>query len=212
MHPFFIQFLIHFRLSPLQCVPNVFRIVMGTAVLIDKLGLNLTVHDITYVYRLQVTGKKQYTLVVRHWERKLVTGLLDSSKGRDKDFLVITGNWKNPFLSCPLILGVPGFCRFIKLPSFFFSSFLTFFHSFFSFLSFFFLLIVCFFLLYFQIRILQRKTQLLWRGKLQSISLKDRASLIAQDVLVQLPFFLTTCPRTSLFRRDLLSRTVDRSR
>jgi hypothetical protein len=81
MHPFLIQFLIHFRLSPLQCVPNVFRIVMGTAVLIDKLGLNLTVHDITYVYRLQVIGKKQYTLVARHWERKLVTGLPDSSKG-----------------------------------------------------------------------------------------------------------------------------------
>ena len=149
MHPFFIQFLIHFRLSPLQCVPNVFRIVMGTAVLIDKLGLNLTVHDITYVYRLQVTGKKQYTLVVRHWERKLVTGLPDSSKGRDKDFLVITGNWQNPFLSCPLILGVPGFCRFIKIPSFFFSSFLPFFHSLFSFLSFFFLIIFLLFVVNF---------------------------------------------------------------
>ena len=50
MHPFLIQFLIHFRLNPLQCVPNVFRIVRGTAVLNEKLSLNLTVHDITYVY------------------------------------------------------------------------------------------------------------------------------------------------------------------
>ena len=58
MHLFLIQFLTHFRLSPLQCVPNVFRVVMGTAVLIEKLGLNLTVHDITYLYRLQVTGRK----------------------------------------------------------------------------------------------------------------------------------------------------------
>jgi hypothetical protein len=49
-----------------------------------------------------------------------VTGLPDSSKGRDEHFLVITGNWQNPFLSCPLIPGVPGFCRFIKLSSFFF--------------------------------------------------------------------------------------------
>jgi hypothetical protein len=125
MHPFFIQFLIHFGLSPLQCVPNVFRIVMGTAVLIDKLGLNLTIHDITYVYRLQVTGKKKYTLVARHWERKLVTGLLDSSKGRDEDFLVITGNWQNPLLSCPLIPGVPGLCHFIKLLSLFFFFFFS---------------------------------------------------------------------------------------
>ena len=28
MHPFLIQFLTHFRLSPLQCVPNVFRVKM----------------------------------------------------------------------------------------------------------------------------------------------------------------------------------------
>ena len=113
LHPFLIQFLTHFRLSPLLCVPNVFRIVMGTAVLIAKLGLDLTVHDITYVYRLQSTGKKQYTLVAHHWERKLVTELPDSSKGLDEDFLVITGNWQNPSLSCPLIPGVPGFCRFL---------------------------------------------------------------------------------------------------
>ena len=120
MHPFLIQFLTHFRLSSLQCVPNVFRVVMGTTVLIDKLSLNLTVHDITYVYRLQLTGKKQYTLVAHHWERKLVTGLPDSSKGWDEDFLVITENWQNPLISCPLIPGVPGFCRFIKLSSYLF--------------------------------------------------------------------------------------------
>jgi hypothetical protein len=115
MHPFLIQFLTHFRLSPLQCVPNVFRIVMGMAVLMEKLGLNLTVHDITYVYSLQTTSKDQYTLVARNSDRKLVTGLPDSSKGRDVDFLVITGNWQNPHISCPLVPGVPGFRRLICL-------------------------------------------------------------------------------------------------
>ncbi len=109
MHPFFIQFLTHFRLGSLQSVPNVFRIVMGTAVLMEKLGLKLTVHDITYVYRLQKTGRDQYTLVARNSDRKLVTGLSDSSKGRNEDFLVITGNWQNPHISCSLILGEPGF-------------------------------------------------------------------------------------------------------
>ena len=111
MHPFLIQFLTHFRLSPLQCVPNVFRVVMGTTVLIKKLSLNLTVHDITYVYRFQATGRKEYILVARNSKRKLVTGLPDSSKGRDEDILVIIGNWQNPLLSCPLIPGVPGFHR-----------------------------------------------------------------------------------------------------
>ena len=85
---------------------------MGTAVLMDKLGLKLTLHDITYVYRLQKTGRNQYTLVTRNSDRKLVTGLPNSSKGRDEDFLVITGNWQNPFISCPLIPGELGFRRF----------------------------------------------------------------------------------------------------
>ncbi len=56
MHPFLIQFLTHYRLCPLQCVPNVFRIVMGTAILNEKLGLNLTV--LAYMYKIQKTGKK----------------------------------------------------------------------------------------------------------------------------------------------------------
>uniref|UniRef100_A0A2N9IRN8 Uncharacterized protein n=1 Tax=Fagus sylvatica TaxID=28930 RepID=A0A2N9IRN8_FAGSY len=80
---------------------------MGTTVLMEKLGLHLTIHDITYVYRLQATGRKQYTLVARNFDRKLVTGLSDSSKGRDEDFLVIMGNWQNPLISCPLVPGEP---------------------------------------------------------------------------------------------------------
>ena len=113
MHPFLIQFLIYFRLSPLQCVPNMFKIVMGTAFLMERLGLNLTVHDITYVYRFQSTGRNQYTLVARNSDRKLVIGLPDSSKDRDEDFLVITGNWQNPLISCPLVPGLPG-CHHFK--------------------------------------------------------------------------------------------------
>ena len=112
MHPFLIQFLTHFRLSHLQCVSNVFRVVMGTVVLMKKLNLNLVVYDIAYVYRLQVTGRKQYTLIAWNSDRKLVTGLPDSIKGQDEDFLVITGNWQNPLFSCPLILREPGFRRF----------------------------------------------------------------------------------------------------
>jgi hypothetical protein len=96
MYTFLLRFLTHFRLSPLQCAPNVFRIVMGTAVLMEKLGLNLTVHDITYVYSLQATGRDQYTLFARNVDRKLVTGLPNSSKGRDEDFLVFTGELAKP--------------------------------------------------------------------------------------------------------------------
>jgi hypothetical protein len=99
---------------------------MGTAVLMEKLGLNLTVHDITYVYSLQTTGRDQYTLVARNVDRKLVTGLPDSSKGRDEDFLVITGNWQNPHINCPLSPGVPGFHCFMSFTQCIFVSFCPF--------------------------------------------------------------------------------------
>ena len=114
MHPFLIQFLNHYRLCPLQYVLNIFRIVMGTTVLNDKLDLNLTVHDIVYMYKIQKMGK-MYTLVTHNSLRKLVTGLLDSSKGRDEDFLVITRNRCDPFFGCPLTPGKPSFhcCTFI---------------------------------------------------------------------------------------------------
>ena len=99
---------------------------MGTAILMEKLVLNLTVNDITYVYSLQTTSKDQYTLVACNVDRKLVTGLPDSSKGRDEDFLVITGNWQNPHISCSLIPGVPGFHCFMSFMQYIFVSFYLF--------------------------------------------------------------------------------------
>ena len=63
---------------------------------------------------LQSTGRDQYTLVARNAYRKLVTGLPDSSKGRDEDFLVFTGNWQDPHMNCRLKPGVPGFNCFMS--------------------------------------------------------------------------------------------------
>ena len=105
---------------------------MGTVVLMEKLGLELTVHDITYVYRLQKTGKDQYTLVSHNWERKRMTGLPDSSKGRDEDFLVFTRNWQNPHFHCTLAPGIPSLRCSIKL-----------FFSFLIFLFFYFIFCLC---------------------------------------------------------------------
>uniref|UniRef100_A0A2N9I2P2 Uncharacterized protein n=1 Tax=Fagus sylvatica TaxID=28930 RepID=A0A2N9I2P2_FAGSY len=68
-------------------------------------GVRIPMH--TFLLRLQTTGRDQYTLVARNADRKLVTGLPDSSKGRDEDFLVFTGNWQNPHINCPLKPGVP---------------------------------------------------------------------------------------------------------
>ena len=172
----------------------------------EKLGLELTVHDITYVYRLQKTGKDQYTLVARNWERKRMTGLPDSSKGRDEDFLVFIGNWQHPHFHCTLAPGIPGLRCSIKLFLFFVFCFCFFFFFVFCFFSF-----LCLpFLLYFQTRNLQRSTYLLWRIGLQSIFCESRALLIVRDILVRPLFFSTTCLLIDHFKKDQPLRIADR--
>ena len=48
-----------------------------------------------------------------------MTGLPDSSKGRDEDFLVCTVNWQNSNFHCTLASEIPGLRRSIKLFFFF---------------------------------------------------------------------------------------------
>ena len=105
MHLFLIQFLTHFRLSPLQCVPNVFRVVMGTVVQMEKLGLQLTVHDITYVYRLQATSRKQYTLVAHNSDRNWWPGFRTPVRAEMKISWWLRGIGKIPLSVAPLFLG-----------------------------------------------------------------------------------------------------------
>ena len=41
------------RLAPIQCAPNMFRILDSVDTLNEKMGLGLTHHDINWVYNLQ---------------------------------------------------------------------------------------------------------------------------------------------------------------
>ena len=50
------------RLTPIQCVPNVFRILGCVDVLNEKMGLQLTHHDVNWVYRLHHLKGKGYYL------------------------------------------------------------------------------------------------------------------------------------------------------
>ena len=103
-----IEGLNHYRLSPFQCDPNVFRIVMGMAKLNEKLGTNLTTYDISFVYKIQRTEKNQYTLKARKKDKKSVNRLLNSSKGYGLYFLVIIGNWLAPLFNCSISPGILG--------------------------------------------------------------------------------------------------------
>ena len=53
MGPVMRDYLRHFRLSPIQCAVNVFRILGCVDVLNEKMGLRLTHHDVNWYYNLQ---------------------------------------------------------------------------------------------------------------------------------------------------------------
>ena len=97
------------RLTPTQCAPNMFRILGSVKALNEKMGLNLTHHDVNWVYNL-------------HLEVRLISRLPDSNKSMNKDFLIISGEWHDG-LPCPTREGLPGGVfrsRFIISKSLFF--------------------------------------------------------------------------------------------
>ena len=78
-------------LAPTQCAPNMFRILGSVNALNEKMGLNLTHHDVNWVYNLNHLKGQGYYLKTRHPEVRLISCLLDSNKGMNKDFLIILG-------------------------------------------------------------------------------------------------------------------------
>ena len=66
------DYLMDYRLTPIQCSPNVFRVLRCVDMLNRKMGNNLTWHDINWVCRVPSV--------------RLISYLPDSSKGMDEDF------------------------------------------------------------------------------------------------------------------------------
>ena len=55
------DYLIAYRLTPTQCAPNMFRILGSIDAFNEKMGVNLTHHDINWVYnRHKLTGQGYY--------------------------------------------------------------------------------------------------------------------------------------------------------
>ena len=46
------NFLRFFRLSPTRCAPNMFRVLRSIEVLNERMNLNLTHHDVNWIYNL----------------------------------------------------------------------------------------------------------------------------------------------------------------
>ncbi|KAK9997974.1 hypothetical protein SO802_017577 [Lithocarpus litseifolius] len=100
------DYLVAHRLSPTQCPPNMFRILGSVDALNEKMGLNLTHHDVNWIYNLNYLKGQGYYLKTRIPEVRLISCLPESNKGMNKDFLIVSGEWHNS-LHCPTREGTP---------------------------------------------------------------------------------------------------------
>ena len=106
MGPVMRSYLRHFRLAPTQCVANMFRILDCVDALNEKMRLRLTHHDVNWCYNLQNLKGKSYYMKTRDDRVRLIQCLLDSNKGLNKDFLIISEEWYDG-LPCPIVEGEP---------------------------------------------------------------------------------------------------------
>ena len=85
------NFLRSFRLSPTQCASNIFRVLGSIEALNERMNLNLTHHDVNWIYNLQNLKGQGYYLKSRHSKVKLIQCLPVSNKGLKDDFLIFSG-------------------------------------------------------------------------------------------------------------------------
>ena len=75
------NFLRFFRLSPIQCAPNMFRVLGSIEALNERINLNLTHYDVNQIYNLHNFKRQGYYLKSRHPEIRLIQCLPISNKG-----------------------------------------------------------------------------------------------------------------------------------
>ena len=107
MHLVVRDYLRHFRLAPIQCAVNMFRILGSVDALNEQMGLRLTHHDVNWCYNFQYLKGKTYYMKARGERVRLIQCLPKSSKGLNKDFLIMSGAWHD---SLPYLVkeGEPG--------------------------------------------------------------------------------------------------------
>ena len=106
MGPVMRDYLRHFRLAPVQCAVNVFRILDCVDALKEKIGLKLTHHDVNWCYNLQYLKGKSYYMKARDDKVRLIQCLPESCKGLNKDFFIMLGVWHDG-LPCLTEEGAP---------------------------------------------------------------------------------------------------------
>ena len=104
------DYLITYRLFPTQCTPNMFRILGSVDALNEKMGLNLTYHNVNWIYNHHHLSGQGYYLKSRYHEVRLILCLPDFNNGMNKDYLIVSGEWHDG-LHCPTRKGTLGGAR-----------------------------------------------------------------------------------------------------
>lgn len=87
------NFLRFFRLSPTQCALNMFRVLGSIETLNERMNLNLTHHNVNWIYNLHNLKGQGYYLKSRYLEIRLIQCLPISNKGLKDDFLIFSRQW-----------------------------------------------------------------------------------------------------------------------
>ena len=90
--PFLLRTLSFYGLSPNQCLPNFYRVVSCVGRLNLPYGLNLTHHDINFLYGTWGSLKNRYYLQTRNPIVRLVSCLPDSNRNSTGKFMKVSGN------------------------------------------------------------------------------------------------------------------------
>jgi len=101
------DYLINYRLTPTQCSPNIFRILRCVDALNRRIRINLTWHNVNWVYQCQKGEKTKYYMKCRIPAVRLISCLPNLSKGMDEDFLIVSRGWHDR-IHCPTKEGEPG--------------------------------------------------------------------------------------------------------
>ena len=73
----------------------------------ERMNLNLTHHDVNWIYDLKNLKGQGYYLKSRHSKVRLIQCLPVSNKGLKEDFLIFSGQWHDG-LPCLVKEGIPG--------------------------------------------------------------------------------------------------------
>ena len=87
------DYLIAYRLCPHQCAPKLFRVLGSVEAFNKQMGLNLTWHDVIWMYECHLLADSSYYLKSRSYVVRLISCLPKSNKGMKDDFLIASNEW-----------------------------------------------------------------------------------------------------------------------